>query len=69
MKRNPITIAVGALLLTIFFLLLFLFQVRTTELAVVATFGRVTAHAGPGAHFRWPWPIASIRSKASWSRC
>ncbi|HXJ55675.1 MAG TPA: SPFH domain-containing protein [Verrucomicrobiae bacterium] len=60
MKRNPITIAVGALLLTIFFLLLFLFQVRTTELAVVATFGRVTAHAGPGAHFRWPWPIQSV---------
>ena len=60
MKRNPITIAVGALLLTIFILLMFLFQVRTTQLAVVTTFGRVTSDARPGAHFRWPWPIQSV---------
>ena len=60
MKRNPITIAIGALLLLIFVLLLFLFQVRTTELAVVTTFGRVSSPAGPGAHFRWPWPIQSV---------
>jgi modulator of FtsH protease HflC len=60
MKRNPITIAVGALLLIIFILLLFIFQVRKTELAVVTTFGRVTSHAGPGAHFRWPWPIQAV---------
>jgi len=60
MKRNPFTIAVGALLLLIFVLLLFLFQVRTTELAVVTTFGRVSSQAGPGAHFRWPWPIQSV---------
>jgi membrane protease subunit HflC len=60
MKRNPITIAVGALLLLIFILLLFLFQVRKTELAVVTTFGRVTAAAEPGAHFRWPWPVQTV---------
>ena len=60
MKRNPITIAIGALLLLIFVLLLFLFQVRTTELAVVTTFGRVSSQVGPGAHFRWPWPIQSV---------
>ena len=60
MKRNPITIAIGARLLLIFVLLLFLFQVRTTELAVVTTFGRVSSQVGPGAHFRWPWPIQSV---------
>jgi membrane protease subunit HflC len=60
MKRNPITIAVGALLLLIFLLLLFLFQVRKTESAVVTTFGRVSHSAEPGAHFRWPWPIQSV---------
>jgi membrane protease subunit HflC len=60
MKRNPFTLAVGALLLLIFILLLFLFQVRTTESAVVTTFGRVSSQAGPGAHFRWPWPIQSV---------
>ncbi len=62
MKPNPITIAVGALLLLIFVLLLFLFQVRKTELAVVTTFGRVTSQAGPGPHFRWPWPIQSVHT-------
>lgn len=60
MKRNPITLIVGALLLLIFVLLLFLFQVRKTESAVVTTFGRVSREAGPGAHFRWPWPIQSV---------
>jgi len=61
MKRNSITIALGALLLLIFvLLLLFLCQVRKTELAVVTTFGRVSTPAGPGAHFRWPWPIQSV---------
>ena len=60
MKRNPVTIAVGALLLVIFILLLFLFQVRKTESAVVTTFGRVSHSADPGAHFRWPWPIQSV---------
>ena len=39
MKRNPVTIAVGALLLVIFILLLFLFQVRKTESAVVLRAG------------------------------
>jgi membrane protease subunit HflC len=60
MKRNPTTIAIGALLLLIFVLPMFFFQVRTTELAVVTTFGRAAAPAGPGAHFGWPWPIQSV---------
>jgi modulator of FtsH protease HflC len=60
MKRNPITLAVGSLLLLIFVLLLFLFQVRKTESAVVTTFGRISKQAGPGAHFRWPWPIQAV---------
>ena len=60
MKRNHITVAVGALLLLLVLMLLFTFQVRKTELAVVTTFGRVTAQAGPGLHFRWPWPIQSL---------
>lgn len=60
MKPNPITIAIGTLLLVIFVLLLFIFQVRKTEMAVVTTFGRITGQAGPGAHFRWPWPIQSV---------
>jgi len=60
MKRNPITITVGAVLLLIFVLLMFLFQVRTTEVAVVTTFGKVSHTAEAGPHFRWPWPVQSV---------
>jgi modulator of FtsH protease HflC len=60
MKRNPVTVVVGALLLLIFVLLLFLFQVRITEVAVVTTFGKVSHTAQAGPHFRWPWPVQSV---------
>lgn len=60
MKHSPINLAVGALLLLIFGLLLFVFQVRTTETAVVTTFGRISKQAGAGPHFRWPWPVQSV---------
>jgi membrane protease subunit HflC len=60
MKTSTINLTIGSLLLLIFVLLLFLFQVRKTETAVVTTFGRVSSQAGPGAHFRWPWPIQSV---------
>lgn len=61
MKRNPVTIAVGAVLLLIFFLLLFLFQVRQTQVAVVTTFGRATRPiTEPGIKLRLPWPIQNV---------
>ena len=60
MKRNPVTIFIGGFLLLIFILLLFLFQVRTTEIAVVTTFGKVSHTAEAGPHFRWPWPVQSV---------
>jgi membrane protease subunit HflC len=60
MKRNPVTIFIGGFLLLIFILLLFLFQVRTTEVAVVTTFGKVSHTAEAGPHFRWPWPVQSV---------
>ena len=60
MKNSTINLAIGGLLLLIFFLLLFVFQVRKTETAVVTTFGRVSSQVGAGPHFRWPWPIQSV---------
>lgn len=60
MKKNPVAIAIGLLLLLIFVSLLFVFQVRKTEVAVVTTFGRFSRQAGPGAHLRLPWPIQSV---------
>jgi len=62
MKRNTLILIVGALLLAMFVLLLFVFQVRTTEVAVVTTFGRATRPiTEPGAYFKWPWPIQKVQ--------
>ncbi|MGA3284815.1 MAG: protease modulator HflC [Verrucomicrobiota bacterium] len=62
MKRNILTIVVGAVLIVIFALLLFVFQVRKSEVAVVTTFGRPTAqpYDQPGAYFKWPRPIQKV---------
>lgn len=61
MKRNILAIAVGALLIFIVCLLLFVFQVRKSELVVVTTFGKPTRSVSePGPHFRFPWPIEKV---------
>src|SRR5882762_6798350 len=61
MKRNALNITVGIVLLVIFVLLLFVFQVRTTQVAVVTTFGKATRPVtNSGAYFRWPWPIQEV---------
>jgi membrane protease subunit HflC len=61
MKRNPLNMTIGALLIVIFGLLLFLFQVRTSEVAVVTTFGRPTRPiTEPGLYTKWPWPIQKV---------
>ena len=60
MKRNLITIITAAVLAVIFALLLFSFQVRQSEVAVVTTFGKVAGTCQPGLHLRWPWPIQQV---------
>jgi membrane protease subunit HflC len=61
MKRNPLTLIIGLLLILIFGLWLFVFQVRTTEVAVVTTFGNPTRPIKePGAYLKWPWPIQKV---------
>jgi modulator of FtsH protease HflC len=61
MKKNILTIVIAAVLVLIFVLLLFVFQVRLSEVAVVTTFGRpVNNITEPGAYFKWPWPIQKV---------
>jgi len=61
MKRNPLTLAIGILLILIVALLLFVFQVRKSEVVVVTTFGKPTRPiAEPGAYLKWPWPIQAV---------
>ena len=62
MKRNALTLVVGLILLVIFFLLLFTFQVRQTEVVVVTTFAKPSADpiTKPGLYFKWPMPIQKV---------
>jgi membrane protease subunit HflC len=60
MKRNLLIIITGAVLVVIFALLLFTFQVRQSEVAVVTTFGKPTGVTQPGLHLKWPWPIQRV---------
>ena len=61
MKRNSLTLVIGILLLIIFGLWLVVFQVRTTEVAVVTTFGKPTRPlTEPGAYLKWPRPIQRV---------
>jgi modulator of FtsH protease HflC len=61
MKQNPLTLIIGALLIIIFALLLFVYQVRTTQVAVVTTFGKPTLDVtNAGAYFKWPWPAQKV---------
>jgi membrane protease subunit HflC len=61
MKKNLLTLIIGAVLVVIFVLLLFTFQVRQSEVAVVTTFGRPTHNIDtPGLYVKWPWPIQQV---------
>ena len=61
MKKNLITLIIAALLLVIFALLLFTFQVRQSEVVVVSTFLKPTdTITNAGLYVKWPWPVQSI---------
>ncbi|HEX3719521.1 MAG TPA: SPFH domain-containing protein [Verrucomicrobiae bacterium] len=61
MKRSPLTIVVAAILIVIFGLLLFVYQVRKSEVAVVTLFGKIhDVKMTPGPALRWPWPIENV---------
>ena len=61
MKRSLITIIIAGLLVIVFACWLCLFQVRTTEVAVVTTFGRPTRPLdAPGLYAKWPPPIQRV---------
>ena len=63
MKRSPLTIVVALLLMAIFGLMLFVFQVRKSEVAVVTFWDRMeldNTRTNPGPHLQWPWPIERV---------
>jgi len=61
MKRSPLTLSVAFILIVIFGLLLFVYEVRKAEAAVVLRFGKIDRmKTEPGPALRWPWPIENI---------
>ncbi len=62
MKNRIPTLIIGSFLLLIFLFLLFAFQVRTTEVAVVTTFGSISGQprTEPGLYPRFPYPIQTV---------
>ncbi len=63
MKKHPVSLIAGSILLFIFAMILFAFQVRQTEVAFVTTFGRYSdssTKTEPGLYFRLPWPIQKV---------
>ncbi|MGH8023528.1 MAG: protease modulator HflC [Limisphaerales bacterium] len=60
-KRRIVTIIIGAVLVAIFAMLLFAFQVRYAQVAIVTTFGKPVRNlTEPGLYFKWPWPIQRV---------
>lgn len=60
-SKNPVTIITGIVLVIIFLFMVFTYQVRLTEVAVVTTFGDPKGYVtDPGLHFKLPSPIQQI---------
>jgi membrane protease subunit HflC len=60
-QRNPITLITGGLLVLIFLFMLFSYQVRQTEIAVVTRFGEYARESTqPGFKGRLPWPLEKV---------
>jgi len=60
MKKNHITLTIGAILVIIFGFMLLTYQVRHTEVAIRETITGSASNIGPGFHLRFPWPINEI---------
>jgi membrane protease subunit HflC len=62
MKKNPLTLLIGGLLLLVFLALQLCFQVRNTEVAVVTTFGKYSrSETQPGLYFKLPLGIQRVQ--------
>src|SRR5436190_7908242 len=68
MKRNSLTLIIGVLLVLVFGSLLFTFQVRQTDIALVTTFGKPTRSYNtdpdkpePRIKLKLPWPIQKVQ--------
>ena len=54
------TILLGIVIAGVFLTVIFSFQLKSTQYAVITTFGKAKEEKGPGLHFRFPYPIQKI---------
>jgi membrane protease subunit HflC len=50
----------GVLVSAIFLIVIFSYQVKSTEIAIVKTLGKISVQREPGLHFCWPFPVDVI---------
>jgi len=63
MKRSLPSMIAGVVLVVILGLYMVTYQVRSTQVAVVKTFGKATPDSvvrEPGLQWKWPWPIQKV---------
>lgn len=60
MKKNHVTLTIGAILVIIFGFMLLTYQVRHTEVAIRETITGSANEIDEGFKFRFPWPINEI---------
>ncbi len=58
---GPLMLLLGALIVAFAGFYAFTFRVNPDELGVVMRFGKPIRDAGPGLHFRWPYPVEEVR--------
>jgi membrane protease subunit HflC len=60
-RKHAVTLIVALIAAIVLILPLCTFQVRTTEVAIVSTFGKnATTPVKAGLHFKWPWPFQKV---------
>ena len=63
------TIVLGIIIAAVFLVTIFSYQVKSTQVAVISTLGKVEKEPDPGLHFRWPYPIQKIYYFDNRERC
>lgn len=61
MSKHAFTVVVAVIIAVSLLLYMFTYTVRSSEAAVVLTFGKPVGKAAAGMHFKWPWPIQEVR--------
>lgn len=59
-KRSKLSLVFAGVIGILFLVLIFTYQLRVSELAVVTTLGKPAVVTRPGLHWRLPWPAQKV---------